>query len=446
MGLLPAGLLAEVKTFRPKVQMYLDLGPLPDGTTWRLSTHPESGATGGPGDARVLRWGTFKKALDPFTADPVPLELNIDISDEGFEGGSELRRFARLAAKYPRSLRRTPAVLTIEGGGATFALFTGILVGYSQTGAFRWALKFRTDDGAINQESGASVPKPSIAAYHKNVHDDVRSYFVPAVMGEHDSSGSGNKGFVPCFLADSSQNRYVVSLGAVADVTAVYEDETVVTASDYTIVKETVQGALFTYIEFDAPREGEITADVSGLTDAEDGTGTLLTNAAGLKWWLVHLAYGDWRGGDYLDDSSAPINVASVTALDTKLARHDHAGGGWIGGAAQTKAAEYLRAWLDSHGASAYWRNDGDLALGMLDPIPPSDIYAISYHFEASVDEQGAWETPNDESNIAREISAKYVRSAASGDYLQTLRCMDVTVPEKVVLPIELPNASSKVA
>lgn len=450
MGQLPAGLKAEASRGLagddelPELHVYLDLGPLPDGSTWRLSTHADCGPGLAPADARVLDWGSVRYAVDLYGHDPIPVEFSLELTDEGAAGDDGRRRFAMYAAKYRRRLRRTPAVLTVAGGGATHPLFTGILVNYPQVGPFRWRLIFRTDDSAINIEYGTSVPRVALATYFPNIHDDVRAYYAPIIYGKHDSNGAGNEGFVPCYLVDTVNNRYVVGLGHLKSVLAVYEDGEIIATTAYTIKHETIRGALFTLIDFgDQDEHGEITADVEGLTANPDGTGALLINGDQLQHFLVNFVWGDWRGGTaYLSTSTAPVDTASFTALDAFLDLMGHESSLLIGGSDQRKGGDVLREWLESHEAKAYWNNLNKLVVGIIDFRPPADPYA-GEHFQANEDEEGLFETPNDETNITREVSAQFGRDSVSGDFKHSFRAQAIEVPEKVVHSVQLVNASS---
>src|SRR5439155_1080612 len=81
-------------------------------------------------------------------------------------------------------------------------------------------------------------------------------YYAPIIYGVHNSNGSGGKGFVPCYLVDSTSFKYLVALGHLNTVTAVYENGTLVGSGSYTVGYETVKGALFTKITFTSGRNG----------------------------------------------------------------------------------------------------------------------------------------------------------------------------------------------
>lgn len=447
MGLLPAALLAELQKPTPQVSMWLDIGPWPDGTTWRLSTHAEGTGAPGPGDPVVLKWGSLRKAVNVYTADLIPQELNPEITDEGDPYGEGRRRFTRMVAKWGmKRLRRTPVVLTWAGGGTTYTRFSGLLANAVQTGTMRWQLFCRTDDAALNDEAGASVPKAPQASYFTSTPDEERGQYIAIVMGSHDSNGMGGKGLIPLVQLDATRTRYGAIVGTVT-VPAVYADEEIANVADYTVSTSTYNGLLATIVTFDtALAEGTvITADVDGLTDTVGGGGTLLKNGSQLLKWLVWFAFGDFRGGAYPLDATAPVHAAAFTALDTFLARNDHESSIFQGGTTQGKAAELHRRWHESHETRPYWRHDGKLAAGVLDPIPPSDIYAIPYHYEAAVDALSDMETPHEDADMAREVVVEYAPNASTGELTQKLRLMDVAVVEKVVVPLQLWNSGARV-
>jgi hypothetical protein len=448
-NLLPAALLAELQKRRPKVQQWLDIGPLPDGTTWRISSHASNGdAVTGPGDPVVLKWGSTRKAVNLFTGELIPQQLNPQITDAGEANGSGRRKWARLDAKYGRNrLRRTPVTLTWSGAGATYPRFVGILKNYGQTATHEWQLFCSTDDSALNDEAGARVPKVPQSSYFPSTPDDLRLFYVSIIMGPHDSNGITNKGLIPCQQTDATRQKYVVGLGA-NTVPAVYVNDIVRATSTYTISVETINGLLCTRINFTTPlAEGDVvTADVDGLTSTVGGGGMLLKNGSQLLKWLVWFAFGDFRGGAYPEDSTAPVHVAAYTALDTFLARNGHEPSMFLGGTTQRRASEVHQAWHDSHETRPYWRHDGKLAAGVFDPIPPPDIYGLAYHFEADQDLLGDLETPRDDTNIAREVLVEYAPDASQGGQLtQKHRLIDVTVPEKVVVPLQLTNSGARV-
>lgn len=393
----------------------------------------------------------LRSAIDLFTYALSESELSPEL-DDADEVPALRRQFAREVAKYPNQLRRSAATIRLVSpdfaDADSFVVFTGILDGVSQVAPMRWRLLLRPDDGPLRSTGSdtGGIPKVQLARYFTQMDPDVQDYFAPIIYGVHSSIGSGDRGFVPCLLVDTLLAKYVVSLGHIKSVTAVYVDGTLISGGAYTVTFETVKGALFTIVDFTSPQTGEVTADVEGLTDNPDGTGTLLTDPALIiKHLLVNFGFGDWRSGSaWLADGTAPVDATAFTTVGTYLTTLGYECSLYVSGDAQAGLLDVFNKWLVYHAAYAWWTNLGKLTVGVLDHRPPATIYPSDPVIEGDSDELGAFATPFDSQGIQREISIKYLRGAVDGKLYQTYKVVDLSVSEPVgsSLSIEMAKAS----
>lgn len=424
---------------------YLVLELALPGETWRLGIQGVSSDARGGIEPRIVQWGTLAPSIDLLTYGLVETEAAPEF-DDADENPALRRRFARMMAKYPNQIRRSAATIRVISPDIpdvdSFVAFTGILDGADQIAPMRWRLRLRNDDGPLRSTAGktGAVPRVPLARYFDGIDASASGGYAPIIYGVHSSSGSGGKGFVPCLLVDSANAKYLVSLGHIKTVTAVFEDGVLVPAGNYTITFETVKGALFTFIDFTTNRKGVITADVEGLTVNADGTGALITDpGAAMLHILVNFGFGDWRGGSaYLANGSAPIDATSFTNVGAYLTTMGYEASFYLDGEQQTTILQVFSKWLFDHALYAQWTNLGKLMVKFLDYRPPTTIYPTDPIIEGDVDELGAFQTPFDTSAIERELTVNYLLGDVESKRYQTLKVSDLSVAERITASIDL--------
>jgi hypothetical protein len=432
---LSAAMKAELQKLVPVVYPILEMA-------WPNGTKRYGGVAStarGLAEPKVVDrgWPDITRSIDVFSGELSDMGGPVLLADYD-------RSIEHILLTYRNAVRGIDATIRLVSPNVadvdSFAVSL-VLKSYRQAGPFTWELELGPDDQVLQQ---GDSPKAPLASYFPSIHDDVRAYRAPFISGEHDSNGSGNKGFIPAYLVDTVGSRYALSLGALKAVNAVYEADVIVPTSEYAIVKETRKGATFTLIDFTAVREGAITADVEGLTASTAGSGSMVVNAAALKAWLVNFVWGDWRSGTtYLADSSAPLETTSFTDVDTFLTLMGHESSMWVGGEEPRRAADVFREWLESHEVKPYWTWGGQLAIGIIDHRPPDSIYLSDPWIKQP--ETSEFSYSYEHSFLAREVAVSFVKNANTGEFLQTYRFQDVTVTDKIVVSLQLHNAAARV-
>lgn len=416
---------------------------LPSGTRRYGVDGVSSDARGGI-EPRIQSWGTLRLAIDSLTHGLAEATCQPELDDSD-EVPALRRLFARELAKYPNQHRRSAATIRLVSpdipDADTFVVFTGILDGADQVAPMRWRLRLRTDDGPLRSTAGktGAIPRVPLARYFDAIDATVSGFYAPIIYGVHNSNGSSGKGFVPCHLVDSVNFKYVIALGWLNTVSAVYEDGALLASSLYTVGHETFKGALFTTLTFTGAHTGTITADVEGLTASSDGTGGLITDPGLIiKHLIVTFGYNDWRSGVYPGDGTAPIDATSFTTVGTFLTTMGYEGSFYLDGAQQTTLLDVFNKWLADHGAYAWWTNLGKLTIKILDHRPPTTIYPTDPVLEGDVDELGGFQAPYSTDQIEREISVQYLRGAVDQKTYQTLKVADLSVTERVSTALQL--------
>ena len=416
---------------------------LPSGTR-RYGTKGVSSDARGGIEPRIAQWGVLHDGIDPFTYSLTESELTPEL-DDADEDPALRRLFAREAAKYPNQLRGSAATIRLISpnwsDADSYVAFTGILDGADQIAPMRWRLRLRPDDGPLRSTGSdtGGLPKVQLSRYFTAMDPAVQDHYAPIVYGVHNSSGCRG-GFVPGLLVDTANAKYLLSLGHLKSVSAVYVDETVVAASTYTVTYEVVKGALFTFIDFTSPQTGEVTADVEGLTDATDGTGTLFTDPAKIiKHVLVNFGFGNWRNGSsWLADSTAPIDATSFDTVGTFLTTLGHEGSLYLAGDSQVTLLDLFNKFLEDHAAYAWWSNLGKLTVSFLDHRAPFSPYPATPLIESDLDDLGGFQTTFDPQGIQRALDIRYLRAAADGQAYQSLLVSDLSVSEDVTRGLSL--------
>lgn len=461
MGLFSAALRAELSKGasidgvklpgEPQVHpvLEIELPPaLPGGST-RLRRYASAGVasdTFGPVyHEHVIEggWGGLPRSVDIRGSNLQGTETTVVISDTD-------RSFANEVARYRRSLRTSAATIRLVSPNVddadAFVAFSGILDSWAQTSEMNWELHLRPDDFPLQY---GVAPKCAITRQDwPNSRDDVVGTFIPIIYGIHDSTGVSGAGMLPAYYVDMVNFRYLVGLGVMKAVRAVYVDGAVASTSDYAVTNIIVNGKTLTMIDFtsDQGDEAVVTVDVEGLT--EDGTtsGDLLLNPAEQKaHFLANFVWNDWRHGDFHDPADEPIDTASFDAVgDDFLNDMGHEGSRWIGGASQVRALEEIQTFLASEGLHAFWKNNGSLALMVNDhrttDIYPSDpVFVLDYDLVEGFSNQYITEA------TAREVTLQFVWAEVLGKYHQTLRVQDLSVHDPVAVARALQWSASRV-
>jgi hypothetical protein len=306
------------------------------------------------------------------------------------------------------------------------------------TKPYEWEVAMRMD----NTKLEGLVNLPLLTDYDfDNLGDDVEGTYAPAVYGEHADSGV-TEGLIACPLVDTSNYKYLVSVGWIDDVTKIYKDDTVLDstptfsatgADEWTY--ETVNGRRFTILTLSGlglTGSEVITVNCKGLTDSGDGSkgggsGTLIENAAKqLEHFLSNFVFNEWQTGDFYTPSDASVPV-SADWFSIVAAYFDIRGGkgSRVVEGGQTGEA-VLNGWCASQQVPAFWSRGGELSITSDDHYLTTtditwpwlthtegmgNIRSLSYH--------------DDTTTLRDEAKAKYMHSHKNGTYYRNIRVKD---------------------
>ena len=415
----------EARAQTPRLYPVLELAA-PSGTI-RYAPEAVASAVGGQASARIMRCGSVAQAIDLSSPRLNPMELNVELADTD-------RQFAALHASYRNSLRGSAATVRVLSPAVAYqdapVMFSGILDSYEQSAAV-WRLRLRTDDIALRN---TEVPRVTInRGDWTNAHADALGQTAAINYGTHCSENLSNKGMLPTLYVDTVGFRYVVGIGLMANVTAVYKDG-VRQTTGYAITNETRNGRTWTLVDFTADQgSAAITVDLQGLTTDYDGTGDLITNPARqIEHFLANFVFGAWSSGPYL--TTTRIDTASLSAVADQLDLRGCQGSLRIAGD-RVRAETILERWCQSFGVYPYWTLDGRIAFGMLDWAPPAGYPDFLIK---QTDCIGELKQPFDTSQLTREVALKYCYDSAEDRYQFDRKASDVTVAERVATSLEM--------
>lgn len=331
-----------------------------------------------------------------------------------------------------------------------FTFFDGIVDDWSFAGG-EVSLNCKTDDVPLY---GYCPKAPLITGSVPGLVNGARGLYPAIIYGIHDDQSLEGKGAISCpnVILDSTNGYwYIVGIGVMDDVPRVYKNGTLQTVSShYNIRNPKWGGTTFTAIQFVSATVATdvVTADVQGLTDEGDGTGGLITgSAAQLKHFLVNFAYGDWRTGSWLEDSTAPVDTAAFAETATFLDRFGGEGSLYIGGTAeQERCLDVVNRWLKSNTmVRGRWSADGNLgvkpfnhAAGEYLSTPwvqhERDEIGASFRYEATA------------AQLVSRVSLSYLPGQRAGKLWQSMDLQDLRLweDEKVTENIRLETSAAR--
>lgn len=443
MSLFSSAFLEEVKRGisthgKPIVYPVLTL-QLPSGTRRYSSLGSPLAA-----DAKVVSWGSIQRSYDLRGPNIQSIEVSPTIEDVD-------RVFSAEVARYRRSLRGSGAIIQLVSPNVDQAdwctVFSGVLESQAMEGSFTWRLVLRPDDRVLqfNQIPRAAILPLDWSDAPSDNELNPYGLFIPIIYGIHNSDGITDAGMVPAYYVDTVGFRYILGIGKLKAVTAVYVDGAVTSPGNYAITYPIVNGKQVTLIDFTADQAtASITADVEGLTDDGETTGNLISNPARqLEHALNNFVWGNWMSGPYL--SGAPLNADSFSLAEEFLDTMGHEGSRWIGGTEQVLALHFLEEWLDSTEFRGFWTNAGELALAVNDHRTTS-IYPETVLF-GNEDEQAdsALAVPYDTQSLIQEVVIQYVFGQVAGKFHQSVTVQDLSVTDPVSRGRQLPWSASRV-
>lgn len=339
--------------------------------------------------------------------------------------------------------------------------FTGILKswGYNTDGPDTVTLACSADDHVLRNSwaPGIAVRKAEWGEGSYVMPDGVDGIYAPYLYGSHLSSGVASKqGFVPliCVGQTGATGRYLACFGRLKAKTGTWK------ASDGSSVSGTLEyvsrgGKVFTTVNYTSGISAglELRGDFDGYEGVGDGSGTLISNPVRQLWHLLTLIYADWRNGSAWPAlTAAPIDTASWAACADWCDRYKLEGSAYIGGTADQQPAKLvIERWMQSFPFRLHWNELGKLRMVNLlgatehPGLPTSSSYRLSRESQSPTTTPRL-EHPQDDSGLARQVSATHLYSAAENKSFGSLDVQDPSVIEKVVTNIRMDWSLSRAA
>jgi len=426
-------MLAELKasgnSVVPILTLYFDGGPRAYSS---VGGHSDTVAASGDYAyirGNVIQWGALERSVSDRDNQLTLNSATVQIEDTDAEFSSLLEDGDSANRRGTRALIQLASRNVDPTDWST--LFDGYLANWSMSGLFQWTLEISPKDQPL---INPSFPKTPILAIDWPSVGDRTLYgeYVPLIYGIHDSRGSSDNGMVPCLYVDRLGFRYLVAQGWVT-VDRVYVDG-IQTGSGFTITRPTINGRLFTLIDFTADQgDAEITADVQGYESQGDGGGTLLTGVDCLQHALVNFVYGDYQGGLWASVGSVPINTTAFTTVQSFLTDM-----GWqkvsrrFGGPDKTSGMELIGDICRSLQLMAFFTRDGLISVAADDHRTTTLWYDEPRWLRFDEYEVGdSFRLDYDRDSIIDRLSVQYIYSETDGKFVQTMEVRDHSITEE---------------
>lgn len=391
-------------------------------------------ATAGLYESKVLSWGgSIGRGVNlrENSLELNAVEIVLDDTDQTLT--------TLLEGSSRHSVRGATATIYLASRNVAVAnwltLYSGRIDTYSQPAPLIWSIQLSPLDLPLQRES---VPKARISASDWPASAlAVRDLPVPILYGRISSANGANNGAVSCHYVDSGGFRYLVCAGWAKAVDTVYKDGTPVAAADYSVTHPTVNGRIYTLIDFTATQGAStITCDAQGYESVGDGSGTLLTDPAAIaQHLLVNWIYGDYKAGAWLSASTAPVDTTSFGT--TFYSDRGYEASVYIS-TAKRRGLDVVNDFLKSFEAKACWTTAGKVALKV------EDFTSWSYVTDLVLreDELSGWTLGYPVANLVDEVEAQYALTPTGG-YQQTLSVKDLGTSENAPEAMDLPYTAA---
>lgn len=450
-GQLTASMLAELQRLDcsafPFLELYLP-SPL---ATRRYASWGVSSTSLGTMAGKVISWGNIRRQVSDRDNSLVLNDTDVTIEDTD---GS----FVSALETLQHTMRGARATIKIGSPNVAAAnwvtVFDGFVDKWSMKSALVWNLELHPNDRYL---LGPFPKTPILAGDFPNVLDKtIYGEYVPIIYGIHDSRGSSDAGMVPCPYVDTINFRYLVAHGWVT-VDRVYNDATgafiLISASDYTVTHRTINGRLFTMIDWDAPGLADdvtVQADVTGYESVGDGSGTTLTGVNALKHLIVNFMFGDYQGGNWLADGTAPVSTTTFSTVQTYLTDLN-----WqkvsvrYGGGSQTEGRSAVNEFCQTLQLNAFFTRAGLLGVAKDDHRSTTLWYdqpqLVRYDRDEKGDD-GSLQLDYDRDSLIDRLSIQYIYNSSDQKYVQTLEVRDLGSTEPAPDGLELPWSHASLA
>lgn len=438
MGQLSSQLLAELQAGHKSAFPVCAI-TLPTGSGYRVASVPISVAGVGQYNGKVIRWAPYRRSLSD-------RDGSLQLSTAGVTFEDVDRTFSSAVASAGIEAMRGSAFGFAIGSanvavGNWFNLFVGTVDTVRMDSPFVWTVTAQSNQQQLRE--GKFPKTPLLQGDFPNVQDQaIYAFRVPIIYGVHDSRGSGDHGSVPCLYVDTLGFRYLVSHGWVT-VDRVYTNGTLRTlTSDYTVEHETINGRLYTLVDFaPAGDQGDavVTADVTGFESDGDGGGATLTGTDALAHLLTNFIYGDYQGGLWASTHSS-INTTLFSAAQTILAnlgaqKVSMRYGGAVEG---VTGADAIASFCKSLRADGFQTGPGKLGLVWNSPFDTAVSHNDPNLLKFDRDELAPLQLEWDRSRLTTGVMTSFLFQPADGNYMQKVEVRDLSASEDVRASLDL--------
>lgn len=331
-------------------------------------------------------------------------------------------------------------------------LFDGVISNYGmsaeRTYNFELSPKISEFDSQFNMPVASTALFPSIPDEDGAEFKDTDLWIV---YGKHvSSSATGSDGMIQCTPMGEA-DLWIVSLGAVEEVLAVYEDGTRRDNDDWTEILVARGNHNISTIRFTAtapPVTDTITVDVKGLTNVPTGTGTMISNPMGIARNLVaNFVYNDGTTANlaaWAEESGLPMNT---TILDAAEEFYDIRN---LTASAQIFSSNIPRTVLAGIGkdwnAAPFFTIDNKFAMRPEDPSE-TDLYkGVDSHIidrvHPSFEFRGmetARQTP------VTKLNVSYLLKRSGGGFIKTVQVADKDITPELIESLQMTTSRASV-
>jgi hypothetical protein len=438
LSLLSTSMRTELSKTNPQVYPALELD-LPGGTKLYSSEGLESAARGFYAP-RVLHWGTIDRRINEQEPNLELMEVEVTLAD----ADKEIVKIVEGSSGHlvKNSAARIYLISPNVPNADAFLAFSGRIDSFGQSRPLEWTLLLRPNDLPLRR----FTPKVAITpADWPDASPDVYGQYAPLIYGVHDSNGVSDAGMVPTYYVDTKNFKMLLSHGLIKNIRAVYSGGTKLSTTAWARQNVTVNGKSFTLIDLTSdPGTAKITADVEGYEGTGDGSGAMLAGSDQIKHFLVNFVWGDYQGGNWLADSTAPVDLTWFQRAQVIIDRLGFESSIHIAGT-QRKGIDVLNDWLKSMNFRAFWTFAGKIAIRFIDFRQPTAIYLDSPWLR-EFDEMGSFQTRVEGFLQVDRVQVQYLPDAAGGGrFNQTLEVRDLSQTEEAVLSMQLPQSAARV-
>lgn len=434
-GLLSSAMLTELESVTPRVFPLCGIN-MPDSSTFTIAGNQVEVDGIGSYKPKVTRWAPIVRRLSD-------RDSGLQLSTAGVTFRDDDKVFSNYVGTYGlEAIRGRAFAIALGSIGVAvanwFSAFVGTVATARMVSPFVWEVTAESNQHALRVGKFPKVP--ILQADWPNVFDKgLYGTWPPLIYGIHDSRGSGDNGLVPCPYVDTLGFRYLVSHGWTT-VDRVYVDG-VLQGSGYTEEHETINGRLFTLIDFtsDQGDDAVVTADVTGYEDQGDGGGSTLTGADALAHLLTNFIYGDYQGGTWAS-TTGNINAthfATVQGLLEDIAAEKVSVR--YGGDEQTLGMDAINEWCKTLGVDTFWTGLGKLAICYNNPLDTTLWHDTPQHVIASKDELSPFMLEWDRTRLCSRLALSFLYGSAAGQYMQQTEVTDEAATEDVLASLDLP-------